>query len=246
MPLLAGAAAAGDMHGGGVYFITPCHATPFYSHMHRRDVHMQILACPPMPPPHLDESERFLLHPGRFLEARYRRGWADDTGSLMSASAWSTALGRREVEVARATALNVPSHVVMFNGTYAAPGVSDWLHSWGFTRRADLFHAHFKVDRELQARVWVYARPRPGDFDAAGAAGELEEAQAIAAAALRRAAAANPRGRARGGETSDAPAAAAAAGEGEEEEYGIEWVRAEVPGIGGRGDRSSEGGKDEL
>lgn len=51
----------------------------------------------------------------------------------------------------------MPSHVVMFNGTYEAPGVSDWLASWGFTRRWDIFHAHFEVDRELQARVWVGA-----------------------------------------------------------------------------------------
>ena len=94
----------------------------------------------------------------------------------------------REVEIARATAEYVPSHVVMFNGTHDAPGVSDWLVSWGFRRRWDIFHAHFEVDRELQARVWVYARDRPGDFDAAGKSGEEEETAAIAAAALREAA----------------------------------------------------------
>ena len=59
------------------------------------------------------------------------------------------------METARAAAGYVPSHVVMFNGTYGTPGVSDWLASWGFTRRWDIFHAHFEVDRELQARVWV-------------------------------------------------------------------------------------------
>lgn len=44
----------------------------------------------------LDESERFLEHPGKFLRGVYGRGWADGDGSLMSARAWSEALGRRE------------------------------------------------------------------------------------------------------------------------------------------------------
>ena len=51
------------IHGGGVFFMTPCHATPFHSHVHRREVQMRILACPPMPPGQLDESDRFLENP---------------------------------------------------------------------------------------------------------------------------------------------------------------------------------------
>ena len=188
MSKLNAAADNGEIHGGGIHFLTPCHQTPFYSHVHRREIRMRVLACPPTPPGEKDESERFLEHPGRFLTEMYGRGWADETtGSLMSARAWAAALGRREVETARATAGYVPSHVVMFNGTFAAPGMADWLASWGFTRRWDLFHAHFEVDRELQARVWVFAREPPGDFDAAAAEGRVEEAAAIAEAALREA-----------------------------------------------------------
>jgi len=37
------------------------------------------------------------------------------------------------------------------------------------------------VDRELQARVWVYVRDRPGDFRAAAAGGNAAAAAAIAA-----------------------------------------------------------------
>ena len=76
MPKLAAAAASGEIHGGGVYFITPCHQTPFYSHVHRRDVQMKFLTCPPTPPGELDESDRFLENPGKFLDAAYGRGGA--------------------------------------------------------------------------------------------------------------------------------------------------------------------------
>ena len=89
----------------------------------------------------------------------------------------------------------------------------------------DLFHAHFKVDRELQARVWVWVRPPPGDFDAAAHAGAAEEVDAIAAEALREAAAQLGRARAKavgvGGngarEAGEAGGAAAAGGSSKEE-----------------------------
>jgi hypothetical protein len=34
-----------------------------------------------------------------------------------------------------------------------------WLEKWGFEVHKRLFHAHFAVDRELQAEVLVFARP---------------------------------------------------------------------------------------
>ena len=124
MPKIVAAAAAGEIHGGGVYIVTPCHQTPFYSHVHRRDVRLRFLECPPTSDPAvLDESEKFERNPGEYLVNAYGRGWADaKTGSLMSARAWSAALGRREVETARATAAYVPSHVVMFNGGVVGGG----------------------------------------------------------------------------------------------------------------------------
>jgi phosphatidylinositol glycan class B len=46
MPYLAAEAAAGRVCGGGLLFLTPCHATPFYSHVHR-NVSMHFLDCSP-------------------------------------------------------------------------------------------------------------------------------------------------------------------------------------------------------
>ncbi|XP_020527633.1 GPI mannosyltransferase 3 isoform X1 [Amborella trichopoda] len=52
--------------------------------------------------------------------------------------------------------LSSPSHVVLFDSheMHLAPILS--LHSYRLIKR--LFHAHFKVDRELQASVLIYAR----------------------------------------------------------------------------------------
>ena len=50
MPYVAAQAAHGRVCDGGVLFLTPCHATPFYSHVHR-DVPMRFLDCSPPPTP---------------------------------------------------------------------------------------------------------------------------------------------------------------------------------------------------
>ena len=76
----------------------------------------------PCPPGELDESEKFEKNPGEFLVNAYGRGWADAEGSLMSARAWSTVLGRREAETARSAAGYVPSHVCLL---YTSPSPRD-------------------------------------------------------------------------------------------------------------------------
>jgi phosphatidylinositol glycan class B len=58
MPYLAAQAAHGRVCDGGVLFLTPCHATPYYSHVHR-NVSMRFLDC--SPPPTAGTPVRVLL-----------------------------------------------------------------------------------------------------------------------------------------------------------------------------------------
>ena len=49
--------------------------------------------------------------------------------------------------------------MVLFDGTSRDAGMRRWLEKWDFEVQKRLFHAHFAVDRELQAEVLVFARP---------------------------------------------------------------------------------------
>jgi phosphatidylinositol glycan class B len=73
MPEIVRAVDRGEVHSGGVLFATPCHQTPFHSHVHRPDVRMDFLKCPPSDDGAPDEADRFWDNPGAFLEARYGR-----------------------------------------------------------------------------------------------------------------------------------------------------------------------------
>lgn len=50
---------------------------------------------------------------------------------------------------------SLPSHVVLFDSEEKL--LRDFLTSHSFTEITRFFHAHFKVDRDLQASVVVYA-----------------------------------------------------------------------------------------
>ncbi|KAK3247557.1 hypothetical protein CYMTET_42947 [Cymbomonas tetramitiformis] len=71
MPLLAQEAASGRVRGGGMMFLTPCHSTPYTSHIHQR-VPLDFLDCsPPTPPATWDESDHFFHEPLHFLRRKY-------------------------------------------------------------------------------------------------------------------------------------------------------------------------------
>ena len=76
-------------------------------------------------------ADRFFADPETFLDTRFPRDGAN----------------------------GAPSHVVLFDGTSRDAGMKRWLEKWGFEMHKRLFHAHFAVDRELQAEVLVFARP---------------------------------------------------------------------------------------
>ena len=136
---IAALAADGKVHAGGVFFAMPCHQHPFHSHAHlptRVPVPMAFLECPPASVEgrgehEPDEADRFFADPETFLDHRFPRDGAN----------------------------GAPSHVVLFDGTSRDAGMKRWLDKWGFETQKRLFHAHFAVDRELQAEVLVFARP---------------------------------------------------------------------------------------
>ncbi|GFP85497.1 GPI mannosyltransferase 3 [Phtheirospermum japonicum] len=132
-----------------ILFLTPCHATPYYSTLHQ-NIPMRFLDCTPSNEKGiLDESDRFLKDPFGFVTT-LARNWT------------------------------LPSHIVIFDSQEKL--LKEFLVSHNFfeveyfifiyhSLVIDLddevnlynlqikrfFHAHFKVDRELQASIVVYA-----------------------------------------------------------------------------------------
>jgi phosphatidylinositol glycan class B len=140
MPYIARLARTMDLtHDGGVLFATPCHQTPFYSHVHA-DVAMSFLDCSPDVPPGQDASARFAADPARYLSTTYDT--IDDASPPSSCP-------------------SLPRVVVLFDAD--ARRAADWLTARAYRRTESFHHAHFEVDRELQRRLLVYVR----DGDAA-------------------------------------------------------------------------------
>ncbi|KAK3021164.1 hypothetical protein RJ639_045876 [Escallonia herrerae] len=107
-----------------ILFLTPCHATPYYSTLHH-NLPMRFLDCSPSETNGTpDESDQFMMDPAGFASA--------------FAKSWS-----------------LPSHIVLFDSQERL--LKDFLILHSFEERRRFFHAHFKVDRDLQASVVVYA-----------------------------------------------------------------------------------------
>ncbi|XP_055822992.1 mannosyltransferase APTG1 isoform X2 [Solanum dulcamara] len=106
-----------------ILFFTPCHATPYYSTLHR-NLPMRFLDCTPGDEKGaLDESDQFLVDPAGFA-TEFAKNWS------------------------------IPSHIVLFD--FQEKLLKDFLALHNFEEIKRFFHAHFKVDRELQASVAVY------------------------------------------------------------------------------------------
>lgn len=131
MPYIARLARTADLtRNGGVLFATPCHQTPFYSHVHA-DVAMSFLDCSPDVPPGEDASARFAADPALYLSTTYDA--AED-----------------------AARPSLPRVVVLFDAD--ARRAAHWLTARDYRLTESFHHAHFEVDRELQRRVLVYER----------------------------------------------------------------------------------------
>ncbi|KAI3747923.1 hypothetical protein L6452_10662 [Arctium lappa] len=106
-----------------ILFLTPCHATPYYSTLHQ-NLPMRFLDCSPSEVKGIpDESDRFMMDPIGFV-SEFVKNWSQ------------------------------PSHIVLFDSE--EKHLKDFLLSHSFQERKRFFHAHFKVDRDLQASVVVY------------------------------------------------------------------------------------------
>ena len=90
MPYIARLARTADLtRSGGVLFATPCHQTPFYSHVHA-DVAMSFLDCSPDVPPGEDASARFAADPALYLSTTYDAAEARRARLFLSSSSSST------------------------------------------------------------------------------------------------------------------------------------------------------------
>ncbi|PRQ37646.1 putative hexosyltransferase [Rosa chinensis] len=107
-----------------ILFLMPCHATPYYSTLHR-NLPMRFLDCTPSEEKGIpDESDQFMMDPVGFA-SEFAKNWS------------------------------LPSHIVLFDSEEKK--LRDFLVSHSFKEIQRFFHAHFKVDRDLQASVVVYA-----------------------------------------------------------------------------------------
>jgi GPI mannosyltransferase 3 len=117
-----------------VHFLMPCHATPFYSHLHvpNVDVTLRSLDCSPEGrlSPEGSESDRFQKDPAGFVQGLYGKG------------VWSW-----------------PDYVVMFGSSDVR--LTDFWRGHDYHRRTTLFHSDFQGDvdsLEHEASVVVLER----------------------------------------------------------------------------------------
>ena len=113
----------------GILFLTPCHTTPFYSHMHW-DVPMSFLDCsPPLQGPQAEayemEQDSFTTNPVSFLQQRFPNERGEPRNPAL------------------------PSHIVLFGEQ--VPKVRPFLDSKGYELAHVVFHAHMPADAEYES-----------------------------------------------------------------------------------------------
>ncbi|KAG1361552.1 GPI mannosyltransferase 3 [Cocos nucifera] len=156
-----------ETHDGkvkSILFLMPCHSTPYYSTLHH-NLPMRFLDCTPSETKDIpDESDRFLMDPAGFATDMFRNSsspshvvlFSSEEGSLREflishsfSESGSTMMGSQ---------LGIPifKHIflVLLIVVPITVGGFDNLIAWAVRR---FFHAHFKVDRDLQASVVVYS-----------------------------------------------------------------------------------------
>ncbi|KAH9620327.1 hypothetical protein KSS87_001150 [Heliosperma pusillum] len=146
----------------GVLFLTPCHATPYYSALHQ-NLPMRFLDCTPRFE-QLHFGHDFLLKGSVFFALtailRNERTYfsllfitSEQSGVLDESDRFMLDPFAFTSDFARNWSL--PSHIVMFDSEETK--LKGLLISLNFREVKRFFHAQFKVDRDLQAAVVVYA-----------------------------------------------------------------------------------------
>ncbi len=111
-----------------VFFLMPCHSTPYWSHMHRSDIEMRFLTCEPLlQADSVDEADNFYSDPMAWLQKEF----TDD--------------GHRDL----------PTHLVLYDGLHEA--VRDFLLKGGYDKCATFFHTHFPEGR-ISRHVNIYCK----------------------------------------------------------------------------------------
>ncbi|KAJ9540669.1 hypothetical protein OSB04_027175 [Centaurea solstitialis] len=143
-----------------VLFLTPCHATPYYATLHR-NLPMRFLDCSPSEVKGIpDESDRFMMDPFGFI-SEFEKNWSQPTHIVLfdnEEKQLKDFLLSHSFEVVQFFFLNfmtciTTSYVCMCVCVYGYFSKSNLGHD---CQRKRFFHAHFKVDRDLQASVVVY------------------------------------------------------------------------------------------
>ncbi|GLD91926.1 hypothetical protein PINS_up000459 [Pythium insidiosum] len=133
------------LHEPSIHFWTPCHATPYYSFLHR-NVSMWFPDCSPInrERPEGCESHQLERDPVNFLSRKYRLP--------TSANVDSTGVEP------------LPDFVVLFSTTHDR--LSRLLRSVGYVEAATFFHSHVKgdaEDTEASSAMLVFRRKRSVD-----------------------------------------------------------------------------------
>ncbi|XP_018512366.1 GPI mannosyltransferase 3 isoform X1 [Brassica rapa] len=119
-----------------ILFLMPCHSTPYYSTLHS-NIPMLFLDCTP-------RGFASLV----FLSNSEEKGKLDESDRfMMDPLGFVTELAGNWSEP--------PSHIVMFASEERK--LRDFIIQHSFREVKRFFHAHFKVDRDLQSSVVVYA-----------------------------------------------------------------------------------------
>lgn len=113
----------------GVYFVMPCHSTPFYGYLHR-NIPLSIVSChPPVGIPskttYLDEGDIFQKDPVAYLKKILTRSI---------------------------------SHVVLFQHLLGQPKVQETLNSSSYRECWRTFNSHWNPDERRKGDVIVYCR----------------------------------------------------------------------------------------
>eukprot|EP00911_Craspedida_sp_UC1_P002894 UC1_evm7s2112 len=140
---------------GGILFLTQCHATPFYSHIHV-NISAAFLECPP-PGYGRDEAAVFFDNPAAWLERE-----ATLPSSLLQKGDEKLTTKTGLMGVGPSSVVNFsPSLVVLPEDTAAQPGVARWLEGNALVQVERVFHSHVIESERTGTHFVVYSKRRP-------------------------------------------------------------------------------------
>ena len=114
-----------------IWFLTPCHSTPFYSHVHF-NVSMRFLTCEPnlrKLENYIDEADQFYLNP---------LNWLNNEFAINPAKS--------------------PSHIVLFENLWMQ--FRGWFSSYGYGKCANFFNTHFPISSRQSSYLLILCKDK--------------------------------------------------------------------------------------